>query len=328
MVTLSLLVGVELLLDLGDETAFTVFYIDIFVFIFFVYQITRAFFGAAITYDREKSWHSVRGYLKDVFAPARLVNSVFAFVCVYCVVSSFCIVKSLIAEINPYQFDPLFSEIDRIIHFGRYPHEYFEALLDNKAFIYFLDRLYISWYLAIYIFIAAQMYRDVDAPGRMHAIVAFCLCWSLLGNVAAIGLSSVGPIFWDLYVDAPNPYAVQLQTLNAVHQQMPLLRDIAYDALITLETNDVRVDINAPSAMPSIHIALSALFVFYAFQYCRVLFVPAIVYLILIQIASFVLGWHYALDGYVSIILMYLIWRGVGALLGKISPPVSAPTSA
>ena len=39
-------------------------------------------------------------------------------------------------------------------------------------------------------------------------------------------------------------------------------------------------------------------------------------FLLSIQVGSVHLGWHYAVDGYASMILTVLLWWGIGKLLG------------
>ena len=72
------------------------------------------------------------------------------------------------------------------------------------------------------------------------------------------------------------------------------------------------------SAMPSMHLSIAALLYFSAKELNKNFGYAMLIFLILIQIGSVHLGWHYAIDGYVSIFLTWLIWKSMGYLCDKI----------
>jgi len=61
------------------------------------------------------------------------------------------------------------------------------------------------------------------------------------------------------------------------------------------------------SAMPSMHVALPVLYMLAGFRENRWLGWAFLVYLIAILIGSVHLGWHYAIDGYVSILVVAVL---------------------
>jgi len=73
--------------------------------------------------------------------------------------------------------------------------------------------------------------------------------------------------------------------------------------------------ISSISAFPSMHVASSTLLALYAFTVSRPLGWAFTAYKILVMAASVYLGWHYAIDGYVSTIGATVIWYTVGAAL-------------
>ena len=68
------------------------------------------------------------------------------------------------------------------------------------------------------------------------------------------------------------------------------------------------------SAMPSIHVAMAVVFALLGMRVNCWLGIVLIAYAVIIQIGSVILGWHYAIDGYVSIILTILLWKLVGKI--------------
>ena len=62
------------------------------------------------------------------------------------------------------------------------------------------------------------------------------------------------------------------------------------------------------SAMPSMHVALVALWVIAAWKVSRIIGFIVFIYGILIWIGSVHLGWHYAVDGVVSAVAVSILW--------------------
>jgi hypothetical protein len=68
------------------------------------------------------------------------------------------------------------------------------------------------------------------------------------------------------------------------------------------------------SAMPSMHVAMPALFAVAAWRRARALAMALWVYTAVIVVGSVHLGWHYAVDGYASILLVFPIWWVAGVV--------------
>ena len=66
------------------------------------------------------------------------------------------------------------------------------------------------------------------------------------------------------------------------------------------------------SAMPSIHVGAAVLFAILGWRTNWILGFGFTVYALLIQFGSVHLGWHYAIDGYFSAILAFVLWKGSG----------------
>jgi hypothetical protein len=85
----------------------------------------------------------------------------------------------------------------------------------------------------------------------------------------------------------------------------------------TYEENKV-MPASGISAMPSMHVAIAALFAFFAFQLGKPYNFLFTTYLIVIVIGSVHLAWHYAIDAYVAILLTYGIWRFAGSVVQRL----------
>jgi membrane-associated phospholipid phosphatase len=74
------------------------------------------------------------------------------------------------------------------------------------------------------------------------------------------------------------------------------------------------------SAMPSLHVATSLSFAILGWKTSRLVGVLLGMFAAIILIGSVHLGWHYAVDGYLSIALTGLIWWAVGRWLRQNRP--------
>ena len=71
------------------------------------------------------------------------------------------------------------------------------------------------------------------------------------------------------------------------------------------------------SAMPSMHVSIAFLFALVGWRIHRISGIIFSVFAFLIMVGCVHLGWHYAIDGYVAIACIWLIWWAVGCLLNR-----------
>lgn len=313
LLSLIWLAVLQMTLELNGESVFIFRSSFNFFFVFFIAPFFVTIGSYIVGLDSKKSLKHIPDITKEIFKPDNIIRYVICFLAIYISLMAFSTAKSLISVMVPFQYDVLFSSIDKFIHFGRYPHEYLGFILDNPKYVVFMDWFYISWFYYIYAYVAYVVFQPKGAAGRVRLIACFCLCWVVLGSFAATLASSVGPIFWESFVDAPNPYTQLIATLENVSlTHYPLMcLDIA-NLLLGWQRDEFIVDLSGPSALPSIHVAMVALFMFHSWHYNRFFFPLTVAYCVLTMVGSVVLAWHYALDGYVSIILMYIMWKLVG----------------
>jgi membrane-associated phospholipid phosphatase len=73
--------------------------------------------------------------------------------------------------------------------------------------------------------------------------------------------------------------------------------------------NHVWLPFGGISAMPSLHIAITVLLALVGWRINHYAGVLLTAYVVITQIGAVMLGWHYAVDGYVSILLTVLLWK-------------------
>ncbi|MDH5489864.1 MAG: phosphatase PAP2 family protein [Rhodospirillaceae bacterium] len=222
--------------------------------------------------------------------------------------SAFATLKEHIPKLNPFShWDVSFAELDRVLHFTMDPWQITWALFSSPWATVVIDRLYISWYSAVYGTLFAVILFDNNTQRRARFILAHILLWVLLGSISAVAFSSVGPCFYNDAIGTQQSFGELMARLGAVDQQYPLyaikLQAMLWDGYI-----GARPIFEGISAMPSLHIAQAALLALYGATISKKLALILWVYFLIMLIGSVHLGWHYAVDGYFAAIGTLLIW--------------------
>jgi hypothetical protein len=177
---------------------------------------------------------------------------------IYTSLTSFAGAKSMISLIHPYGLDATLSTIDQTLHFGFHAYEILNVTAWPSNLLWFVDEAYMLWFMIMYAWLinAIAQCNIIDMQKR---IIAFLLSWYIIGIFVATLFSSVGPIFWNDYYNTPNPYQPLIDYLQYQNQTLDMHVFMFYDMLRQFQTNETLVDLNAPSAMPSMHIGIACL---------------------------------------------------------------------
>lgn len=250
------------------------------------------------------------------FTPERIVTGLVGTVLYILMGLSISVGKSLIPYFNDYELDPLFSQMDKAIHGGMYPHELLVPFIDKMNLFGFVNFMYLLWFPVMFSANAWAIFCDNDKCRRMRFLWSSLLLWVFAGVIGASMASSVGPIYFSyFYPFLDDPYSAFVEHLRQVNNAIELNVVMVAGILLDFAMNGRVIDINAISAMPSMHVAIVTLIALYAFSYSRIAGVVCGLYVLMIMIGSVALGWHYAIDGYVSIILATATWFAAGRVL-------------
>ncbi|SFD01865.1 phosphatase PAP2 family protein [Devosia psychrophila] len=254
-------------------------------------------------------------------APASFISDVMrhsgvrvAFIAgIFCAgLAAFTTLKIHIPKIMPFWADPVLADIDRWIHRGK-PGLALYSFLPSYA-EYPIAWLYGPGWFILWFGIVAAMALHSDRQRRLRYFWAMALSILLLGTVTATAMASVGPIFYASFVE-PTRFAELIRKIDAS----------AFGDYMKLSSQYLlsSYQFNAPSmgtgisAMPSMHLAIATLNACMLFNLSRALGWLAWAYVVIIQVGSVYLGWHYAIDGYVSIAGLSLIWFVTGLPVWK-----------
>lgn len=227
--------------------------------------------------------------------------------------------KSVIHLVQPFYLDEFFMKADRIVHFGLDPWRITHFFFGTEYVSVFLNYIYNLWFFIMFSYVLWQIVNVGFGRDRLQFLLGFVIAWPLIGNVFAIFLSSSGPVYYgdivgdfsifgpmmDILKDFNEPYKDSFLGIYALDTQAMLWADYL--------KNDTGIG-SGISAMPSMHVSIAALLYFSGRQVSPYLGYGMMVFLILIQIGSVHLGWHYALDGYVAILMTWVLWKLCGRM--------------
>ncbi len=254
--------------------------------------------------------------LKDEFLPEYLsLRGLGRFFTIWAILPVFVFTyssfKHTIPQITPFHWDVSLMQIDQTLHLGYHPWEILQKVLGVPQITRVLNVCYNLWHLLL-IFSLFWMAWSRRRQLRMQFFVSLALCWIILGSLLAMFFSSAGPCYFSEVTKESNPflplfsYLHSIPDLSAVEVQGLLWKSYAQGHFLPL---------GGISAMPSMHVSVAVLIALMGWRVHRLLGFALSLFAALILIGSVHLGWHYAIDGYFSILVTVLIWKITGKLL-------------
>ena len=233
-------------------------------------------------------------------------------------IMSYSAIKTRIPVINPYQWDNSFMLLDRLIFMGQDPWKLFQWIYEFPVIIRTMDFIYDVWAaLLVGIWSLSFINRNHSPAIRYRFPIALMLTWFIGGTLLAILFSSVGPCYFDLQTGQVGPYAEQMLILNQIHNDAPL-RAVEYQSILWNVYEKGSLGLGGISAMPSMHCGTSALLVMLAWKH-PIWRIVSLIFFAFIFISSFMLAWHYAVDGIFVIPVVLFAWWAAGKITHKIA---------
>lgn len=213
---------------------------------------------------------------------------------------AYMMLKVSIPHFVPFYADPILAEFEAQL-FGRDAWQITHAFLGEGA-TRFLDAFYGLPCFLVTMGMTLWVCFNRDRSFSRRAVLAIMLCWFVIGNWVALALSSAGPVYMEhFYGDTRFAALVRAlpADLTAVQTQEYLLANFGAPGFG-----------KGISAMPSMHNAVYLLLIWMIHERYgndwRLWLATA--FEAVVFVASVHLGWHYALDGIVSAVLVGPIW--------------------
>ncbi|WP_162199477.1 phosphatase PAP2 family protein [Aurantiacibacter marinus] len=237
---------------------------------------------------------------------AHLVEGALFLVALSLMMQVYMVLKVSIPALIPFYADPWLADADALL-FGKDPWRITHALLGENA-TRFLDMFYVTPCMVVTVGMTLWVCFSKDRAFSRRSTLAIMMCWFVIGIWAALLLSSAGPVYMQHFYGDPrfaDLTAILPPDLIAARTQEYLLESFGSPGFG-----------KGISAMPSMHNALYLLLIWMVhdrFGNGWQLWI-AIAFEGLVFVASVHLGWHYALDAIVALVLVVPIWHIAGRI--------------
>lgn len=240
----------------------------------------------------------------------RLVQAIPILIAASVFLPAFSALKSQVGTLYPYVWDPFFIELDIAIH-GTDPWRILQPVIGYPFITFIIAMAYQIWILLLYIMLPLLCIWMRSRILAGQVLTSYFMCWFVIGGLFANLFASVGPCFVDPFFG--NRHFVPLMDyLNAANEHYPLMFLDVQASLIEWQQKGESELGRGISAMPSMHVSVALLFYLATRQLSKVAGWFFGVFFLIILIGSVHTGYHYAVDGYASIILTLAIWFGAG----------------
>jgi len=254
--------------------------------------------------------------LKETYlTPKRLLSGLTVVLLLPLFISAFTAFKSMIPIIQPFSWDPAFAAWDRAIHGGVEPWRLLQPVLGRPLLTSALNTVYHAWFFVMFAVVFWQAFSLSRPRLRMRFLLSYLLVWIAVGTLAATLLSSAGPVYYHLVEGAEGGFRGLLAYLETADTQFPVLALEVQQTLWQRYSEGGAAMGSGISAMPSLHVAMAFLFALLAWRVNRLLGACFYVFTALILLGSVHLAWHYAVDGYLALVLTWCIWHLVDRFL-------------
>lgn len=247
---------------------------------------------------------------------ARLIQGLPIVIAFLFFMAAFTSLKTMIPLVQPYDWDQTFMAFDRLIHLGRDPWTLIQPLLGYPIVTFAVNVLYNLWFPVMFAVLYWQAFSLKDDTLRQRYFLSFFLCWIVNGTVLAMLLASVGPCFYgEMLPAAENPYGDLMVYLRHAHETYPIWALGTQEMLWGFYSNDELGFGGGIAAMPSLHVAVAFLNALIGYKVNRTLGHGLAAFCVVIFLGSVHLGWHYAVDGYLAVLVTAAIWWGMGRVV-------------
>lgn len=219
---------------------------------------------------------------------------------------AFSAIKSAIARFAPYSWDPTWIAVDRAIY-GTDAWRLLQPVLGFPIVTSMLSVAYFAWFFLIYSGSIYFCFLSHDPELRAQYFMSYFATWTVCGVCLAIAFASVGPCFVGPLLGI-HTFDAQIAYLNAANEHYPVLILRAERFVLDAQLHADHGLGAGISAMPSMHVAMALLFALAIAPMSKLAKIGGFAFLATIQLATVHLAAHYAVDGYLSIVVTLSLW--------------------
>jgi len=246
----------------------------------------------------------LRGYLREVARLPWLLLWTRLLLAAVLMTYGYFWLKVSIPLVNPRLWDAELWQLDRALHLGISPSLFVANLCAGTPLVGVIDRWYGAWVSTVF-YTLAFFSAAVDPLLRRRFLLSCVLLWTF-GSWLYMALPALGPV----YV-APAAYEEVLVDMPRARAGQEALRE-NYQRMLEGRRTGVLASFKPTrgiAAMPSLHVGAHFLFFLWAHRRARPLRLLFALATAFTFIGSLLSGWHYAVDGYVGLLLAWGCFR-------------------
>lgn len=260
---------------------------------------------------------------RAMFAPKRVARfvagTVLLLTALLLFTTMFSAVKTSFPIDHGFRFDVAQADIDKAIHFGVDPFRLLYAVAEHPLVLRIVEANYnIVWFIICYF----TLYWVCTSPRtngtRIRYVLTWMLSWIVIGNIMAGTWLSAGPAYYGLVTGDTTRFADQVAFLAATAGEPNSAHNFQQYLWKLFESGRVGIG-SGISAFPSVHVAVTTLNALFIGEVSRRFGIAMWAYVGFIILSSVYLGWHYAIDGYVSVVMVTAIYWALRQLVPKLA---------
>lgn len=248
----------------------------------------------------------------------RRIRDFFVMIALCCIfLGSFSSMKTsmpLILEtigIPAFYADPALAEFDKWLHFGTDPWIWTHDLVNWLGIADFPEKasyVYgIWWAVPAFYLPALIVLMGEEKKVLLHFVALYMFSWLFLGNVVALMGASGGPVFYDRIFEVER-FAALTDSLSDAWIEASWIGWVQAFLWVSYVSGTQEVG-SGISAFPSLHLASASVVALYLQRKGFWLGTFGWTFVAAIMFLSVWTGYHYAIDGYFSIIAVYVLHR-------------------
>jgi hypothetical protein len=285
----------------------------------------RVVYVMAVRQPRHLIRYLSHDFRHNIFSPQRMKRTIVPLITFLIFIGSFTSMKSLIPVFNSYCWDRFFCELDRVLHVGFAPWSMTHYLFGRPLGTYMINFLYNAWTPIMLCVLYWQLFSLRNPKLRMQFFYTYFLSWTIIGVLLATIFASAGPCFYSDIVSSEDPYGPLMTSLREINEKFPIWALDSQRHLWETYQESITGIGTGISAMPSMHVSIAMLMFLVGIRTSRRAAIGFGLYALAILVGSVHLGWHYAVDGYASILLTCLIWQASGKICNRLMVETEPP---
>jgi PAP2 superfamily protein len=248
--------------------------------------------------------HSLKTYLREVARPGWWLLWLRLLLTAVLMGYGYFWLKVAVPLVNPRLWDHVLWRFDTRLHLGISPSIFAANLFVGTPLTAWLDRWYGVWVSTIF-YTLCFWSAGLDRRLTRRFMLSCLLLWTL-GSWIYLAVPALGPAFVE-----PRAFTAVQDEMPLVHAGQQALAENYRVMLAGRRTGELTrfKPTRGIAAMPSLHVGAHFLFFLWARRRARWLVLPFALATAFTFAGSLVSGYHYAIDGYVGMLLAWLCFR-------------------